>query len=88
MLNQNLASKLQSTLNVIKNSCSSVYNNTKEIEDEIEKCYKCKRPCKTKSVKCINGHCLHYACEKLRKTEISTVEDEKITKLSREQKDS
>lgn len=79
MLNQNLASKLQSALNVIKNSCSSVNNNTKEIEDEIEKCYKCKRPCKTKSVKCINGHWLHYACEKLTKTEISTVEDEKTT---------
>ena len=48
------------------------------IDQEVKtaKCLKCKRTCKTRSVECINGHWVHYSCDKLSESEISTIEDE------------
>ncbi|CAG2244625.1 unnamed protein product [Mytilus edulis] len=39
-----------------------------------EKCYVCKCNCKTRAVQCINGHWVHYRCERLSEEDISKLE--------------
>ena len=76
MTNDNLAMSLKRAISLMENEAIS--SEKKSIEDaqkkEVEKCSKCKRTCKTRAVECINGHWIHYTCDKLSEEEIQSVE--------------
>ncbi|CAC5411734.1 unnamed protein product [Mytilus coruscus] len=79
MLNQNLAIKLKEALNSLQQNKVIVKNLDKEQEkqhelQQDEKCFKCKRHCRTRSVMCKNNHWVHYKCDKLAEKEIEEIE--------------
>jgi hypothetical protein len=67
-LNQSLKLKLEKALSALSKpetsmNCSDsnkIYKKYKE-----EKCYKCKSNCKSRAALCLNGHWIHYMCDKL-----------------------
>lgn len=67
-LNHSLRLKLEKALSEMNKPVSSI--NSLDCNDHIEKhkeekCYKCKRKCKTRAAFCINEHWVHYICDKL-----------------------
>ena len=76
LLNKNLASKLESALESIDHSKSSL-EPTSAISNPhkaVEKCHKCNRICKSRAVLCQFGHWVHYSCDKLSEKDIQTIE--------------
>ena len=67
-LNQSLKLKLEKALSALSKpetsmNCSDsnkIYKKYKE-----EKCYKCKSNCKSRAALCLNGHWIHYMCDRL-----------------------
>ncbi|CAC5402801.1 RAG2 [Mytilus coruscus] len=74
-MNHLLASQLQDIIN-------NMNQNTKQadpafVEEQTEKCLKCRRICRSGAVYCKNGHWVHYKCEKLSEAQILHLEDNK-----------
>ncbi|CAC5361138.1 unnamed protein product [Mytilus coruscus] len=76
ILNKKLAQTLKKALqtwetpnHVTGNKESQCNTSTTE-----EKCYVCKRNCKTRAVQCVSGHWVHYKCERLSEDDISKLE--------------
>ncbi|CAC5414882.1 unnamed protein product [Mytilus coruscus] len=74
-MNHLLASQLQDIID-------NMNQNTKHadlafVEEQVEKCLKCKRSCRSRAVYCKNGHWVHYKCEKLSEAQILRLEDNK-----------
>jgi hypothetical protein len=44
-------------------NCSDSNKIDKKYKEE--KCYKCKSNCKSRAALCLNGHWIHYMCDKL-----------------------
>ncbi|CAG2203539.1 unnamed protein product [Mytilus edulis] len=79
MLNQYLAIKLKEALNSLQQNKVIGKNLDKEQEkqnelQQDEKCFKCRRHCRTRSVMCKNNHWVHYKCDKLDEKEIEVIE--------------
>ena len=77
-LNQCLTANFEQALLALTNGQCENVENKNVIDQEVitAKCLKCKRTCKTRGVECKNGHWVHYSCDKLSESEISTIEDE------------
>ncbi|VDI34595.1 Hypothetical predicted protein [Mytilus galloprovincialis] len=79
ILNKKLAHTLKQALqtwpvpNHVTNDRETPSNVSTTVGTE-EKCYVCKRNCKTRAVQCINGHWVHYRCERLSEEDISKLE--------------
>ncbi|XP_071169795.1 interaptin-like [Mytilus edulis] len=79
MLNQNLAIKLKEALNSLQQNkvIGEKLDKEQEKQNELqqdEKCFKCRRHCRTRSVMCKNNHWVHYKCDKLDEKEIEVIE--------------
>ncbi|CAC5401530.1 MLL3 [Mytilus coruscus] len=62
----------QSSYDSNKHHHVNEHNNT----NEVEKCQKCKRSCRTRAVDCMNKHWVHFKCEKLSETDIKQLENQ------------
>jgi hypothetical protein len=76
-LNQSLRLKLEKALSALSKpetsmNCSDSNKIDKKYKEE--KCYKCKRNCKSRAARCLNGHWIHYICDKLSEEDINNIE--------------
>ena len=60
------------SMNISTNGMQATVNE--EMNDIIEKCFKCKRSCRSRAVLCVNKHWVHFNCEKFTKLEIEQIE--------------
>ena len=77
-MNEHIADKLEEALKHIGHQTKDVQSTTNATEEKPEKCFKCKRNCKTRAVECINDHWVHYRCEKLTENEIEIIKNQGI----------
>ncbi|VDI13171.1 Hypothetical predicted protein [Mytilus galloprovincialis] len=74
-MNHLLASQLQDIINNM--SHNTKHADPASVEEQVEKCLKCGRICRSRAVYYKNGHWVHYKCEKLSKAQILNLEDNK-----------
>jgi hypothetical protein len=60
------------SMNIGTNGMQATVND--EMNDLTEKCFKCKRSCRSRAVLCINKHWVHFNCEKFTELEIEQIE--------------
>ena len=71
-LKQALRLKLEKALNALSKPETSM--NCSDSNTFDKKYYKCKRKCKSRAALFLNGHWIHYICDKLSKEDINNIE--------------